>query len=105
LQRRISGATSCCPTSQSKTDCVAGGFWTSAFDDGLVRTLLTPFCLKGGKAAPPLKGGGTLGDVTSSTIRVEDMIFHSLFIGATGAGKTNALLYWLQRPSFPQTQI
>jgi len=27
------------------------------------------------------------------------MVFHSLFIGATGAGKTNALLYWLQRLS------
>ena len=27
----------------------------------------------------------------------EDMVFHSLFIGSTGAGKTNALLYWLLR--------
>ena len=25
------------------------------------------------------------------------MLFHALFIGSTGAGKTNALLYWLQR--------
>jgi type II secretory ATPase GspE/PulE/Tfp pilus assembly ATPase PilB-like protein len=25
------------------------------------------------------------------------MIFHALFIGSTGAGKTNALLYWLRR--------
>jgi ATP-dependent Clp protease ATP-binding subunit ClpA len=31
--------------------------------------------------------------VASSSIRAEDMVFHSLFIGATGAGKTNALLY------------
>jgi hypothetical protein len=30
--------------------------------------------------------------VASNTIGVEDMVFHSLFIGATGAGKTNALL-------------
>jgi hypothetical protein len=29
------------------------------------------------------------------TIDDEDMIFHALFIGSTGAGKTNALLYWL----------
>ena len=28
------------------------------------------------------------------------MIFHSLFIGSTGAGKTNALLYWLRRLFF-----
>jgi len=35
--------------------------------------------------------------VTGSSIRTEDMVFHSLFIGSTGAGKTNALLYWLQR--------
>jgi predicted transcriptional regulator len=27
----------------------------------------------------------------------DDVIFHSLFIGSTGAGKTNALLYWLRR--------
>jgi len=26
----------------------------------------------------------------------EDMLFHALFIGSTGAGKTNALLYWLR---------
>jgi DNA helicase HerA-like ATPase len=25
------------------------------------------------------------------------MVFHALFIGSTGAGKTNALLYWLHR--------
>ena len=37
--------------------------------------------------------------VASSSIGVEDMVFHSLFIGATGAGKTNALLYWLERLS------
>ena len=30
------------------------------------------------------------------TIDYEDMIFHALFIGSTGAGKTNALLYWLR---------
>ncbi|MDG7011920.1 MAG: TraM recognition domain-containing protein [Nitrososphaerota archaeon] len=27
----------------------------------------------------------------------DDVIFHSLFIGSTGAGKTNAMLYWLRR--------
>src|SRR5438132_14033184 len=27
----------------------------------------------------------------------DDMLFHALFIGSTGAGKTNALLYWLNR--------
>ncbi len=32
-----------------------------------------------------------------SIIDEEDMVFHTLFIGATGAGKTNAMLYWLQR--------
>jgi len=37
--------------------------------------------------------------MASSNIGVEDMVFHSLFIGATGAGKTNALLYWLERLS------
>ncbi len=31
----------------------------------------------------------------SRTIDYEDMMFHALFIGSTGAGKTNALLYWL----------
>jgi DNA helicase HerA-like ATPase len=31
----------------------------------------------------------------NSVIDEEDVIFHSLFIGSTGAGKTNALLYWL----------
>ena len=35
--------------------------------------------------------------MTGSSIGAEDMVFHSLFIGSTGAGKTNALLYWLQR--------
>jgi DNA helicase HerA-like ATPase len=28
---------------------------------------------------------------------VGDMVFHSVFIGSTGAGKTNALIYWLLR--------
>jgi hypothetical protein len=37
--------------------------------------------------------------MASSRIGVEDMVFHSLFIGATGAGRTNALLCWLQRLS------
>jgi predicted transcriptional regulator len=32
-----------------------------------------------------------------SSIDEEDMVFHTVFIGATGAGKTNALLYWLHR--------
>jgi DNA helicase HerA-like ATPase len=32
-----------------------------------------------------------------ATIDDVDVIFHSLFIGSTGAGKTNALLYWLRR--------
>jgi hypothetical protein len=45
------------------------------------------------------KGGETLPVVPSSTISVEDVVFHSLFIGATGAGKTNTLLYWLGRLS------
>jgi DNA helicase HerA-like ATPase len=27
----------------------------------------------------------------------EDIVFHALFIGSTGAGKTNAMLYWLHR--------
>jgi len=27
----------------------------------------------------------------------DDMVSHSLFIGATGAGKTNAMLYWMHR--------
>src|SRR5438132_8841260 len=27
----------------------------------------------------------------------DDMLFHALFIGSTGAGKTNALLFWLNR--------
>jgi DNA helicase HerA-like ATPase len=33
----------------------------------------------------------------NSIIGMEDIVFHSLFIGSTGAGKTNALLYWLLR--------
>jgi len=33
----------------------------------------------------------------NTVIGEEDVISHSLFIGSTGAGKTNALLYWLQR--------
>jgi len=35
--------------------------------------------------------------VASDTISAEDMLFHALYIGSTGAGKTNALLYWLLR--------
>ncbi|MDG6925482.1 MAG: ATP-binding protein [Nitrososphaerota archaeon] len=35
--------------------------------------------------------------MASSTISAEDMRFHALYIGSTGAGKTNALLYWLLR--------
>ena len=31
------------------------------------------------------------------SIDYEDMLFHALFIGSTGAGKTNALLYWLRK--------
>ena len=33
----------------------------------------------------------------NSTIDDDDMLFHALFIGSTGAGKTNALLYWLRK--------
>ena len=33
----------------------------------------------------------------SDTISAEDMLFHALYIGSTGAGKTNTLLYWLLR--------
>jgi len=33
----------------------------------------------------------------SYTIDDEEMIFHALFIGSTGAGKTNAMLFWLRR--------
>jgi Helicase HerA, central domain/TraM recognition site of TraD and TraG len=33
----------------------------------------------------------------NTVIGEEDVISHSLFIGSTGAGKTNALLYWLRR--------
>jgi hypothetical protein len=43
--------------------------------------------------------------VANSIIGVEDMVFHSLFIGATGAGKTNALLYWLQRLSSDRRDV
>ena len=35
--------------------------------------------------------------MVSSTIDEEDMVFHALFIGSTGAGKTNAMLFWLRR--------
>jgi hypothetical protein len=35
--------------------------------------------------------------VASDTISAEDMLFHALYVGSTGAGKTNALLYWLLR--------
>ena len=35
--------------------------------------------------------------MTSSTVTAEDMLFHALYIGSTGAGKTNALLYWILR--------
>jgi|SRR5450759_4948403 DNA helicase HerA-like ATPase len=35
--------------------------------------------------------------MASGIVDEEDMIFHALFIGSTGAGKTNAMLYWLQR--------
>jgi len=31
------------------------------------------------------------------TVDDDDIIFHSLFIGSTGAGKTNAMLYWLRK--------
>ena len=30
----------------------------------------------------------------------EEVVFHSLFIGSTGAGKTNALLHWLRKLFF-----
>jgi hypothetical protein len=43
--------------------------------------------------------------VTINTIGVEDMVFHSLFIGSTGAGKTNTLLYWLQRLSRDRREV
>jgi DNA helicase HerA-like ATPase len=33
--------------------------------------------------------------VASNSIGNEDVLFHPLYIGSTGAGKTNALLYWL----------
>ena len=35
--------------------------------------------------------------MASDTISAEDMLFHALYVGSTGAGKTNALLYWLLR--------
>jgi len=35
--------------------------------------------------------------VARDTISTEDMLFHALYVGSTGAGKTNALLYWLLR--------
>jgi hypothetical protein len=44
------------------------------------------------ESGSPLKVGGTLRVVASSTIGAEEMVFHSLFIGATGAGKTEVLL-------------
>ncbi|MGP8058001.1 MAG: helicase HerA domain-containing protein, partial [Nitrososphaerales archaeon] len=31
----------------------------------------------------------------ANSIDQNDMVFHSLFVGSTGAGKTNAVLYWL----------
>ncbi len=33
----------------------------------------------------------------AASLTDEEMVFHALFIGATGAGKTNALLYWLRQ--------
>jgi len=33
------------------------------------------------------------------------VVFHSLFIGSTGAGKTNALLYWLRRLFFERKDV
>src|SRR5208282_5123547 len=35
--------------------------------------------------------------MASNSISAEDMLFHALYIGSTGAGKTNALLYWILR--------
>jgi hypothetical protein len=35
--------------------------------------------------------------VAKDTVSAEDMLFHALYIGSTGAGKTNALLYWILR--------
>jgi len=35
----------------------------------------------------------------------KDVVFHSLFIGSTGAGKTNALLYWLRRLLFERKDV
>ena len=33
----------------------------------------------------------------ANSIDQKDMVFHSLFVGSTGAGKTNAVLYWLNQ--------
>ena len=33
----------------------------------------------------------------ANSIDQNDMVFHSLFVGSTGAGKTNAVLYWLNQ--------
>src|SRR5271157_1759713 len=35
--------------------------------------------------------------VMANSIDEEDMVFHALFVGSTGAGKTNAVLYWLHQ--------
>ena len=35
--------------------------------------------------------------MTVKAVTPDDMVSHSLFIGATGAGKTNAMLYWMHR--------
>ena len=35
--------------------------------------------------------------MTINAVTPDDMVSHSLFIGATGAGKTNAMLYWMHR--------
>ena len=32
-----------------------------------------------------------------NAVTTDDMVSHLLFIGATGAGKTNAMLYWMRR--------
>src|SRR6267378_7114732 len=41
----------------------------------------------------------------SRAILDDDLLFHSLFIGSTGAGKTNALLYWLARLFINRTDL
>ena len=62
---------SCCPTSQSKTDSVAGAdVGISAFDDNH-RVLLTPLLPRWWTVAPPLKGGGTLRAVASGSSGAE----------------------------------